>query len=264
MGYFWETLGDTGTHDGLIYGENERHEIRSQFAHVPSRVLDIGCAVGGVGFGLKRDYNSFVWGVELNKAAAAHAATRLDKVSTVPLEAFSDEDVALLQTIDTVCLLDVLEHMYHPWGVLAFLAKHLPAHAQIIISLPNTAHINIMRDLSAGYWNYKAWGLLDITHIRFFTPYEMDRMLCETGYTIQSTHYLNYLAPESMAEITPDSEFPIWKVYEDLQIKVRSYQHWQDLHAVQMIVRAKITPDEQLSEAQRAMRFDPHPPTNAF
>jgi 2-polyprenyl-3-methyl-5-hydroxy-6-metoxy-1,4-benzoquinol methylase len=265
MNYVWETLGGTGTHENMVYGENERHEIRAQFGHIPQRVLDIGCAGGGVGFGLKRDYNSFVWGVELNKASAAHAATRLDKVSTVALEAFSDEEIALLKTIDTVCLLDVLEHMYHPWSVLAFLAKHLPAHAQVIISLPNIANRNIMRDLAAGYWNYKSWGLLDITHIRFFTPYEMDKMLCETGYTIQSVDF-SYLGvdPEQMAELTPDSEYPVWKIFDDVQIRVRNYEHWQHLHMVQMLFRAQITPNNILTPEQHAKRFEPHPPTTAF
>ena len=122
-----------------------------------------------------------------------------------------------------------------------------------------------MRDLAAGYWNYKSWGLLDITHIRFFTPYEMDKMLCETGYTIQSVDF-SYLGvdPEQMAELTPSSDYPVWKMFGDVQIRVRNYEHWQHLHMVQMLFRAQITPDHLLTPDQSTKRFEAHPPTSAF
>ena len=264
MNYVWKTLSDTGTHEHMEYVENERHEIREQFDHVPQRVLDVGCAGGGVGFGLKRDYNAFVWGVELNKIAAAHAATRLDKVSTIPLEQFTNEDIALLKTIDTVCLLDVLEHMYHPWSALSFLEKHLPPHAQVIVSLPNMSNANVVRDLTSGFWHYKPHGLLDITHIRFFTPYEMDKMLCETGYAIQSVNYHGTNSYEHFATLSEHSEFPTWQNFGDIQIKVRSYEHWLHLHTIQVTFRAQVTPDHLLTLEQRAKRFELHPPTHTF
>ena len=65
----------------FFYWALHRAKIRAQFAHAPRRVLDVGCAGGAVGFGLKRDFNAYVWGVELNQVAATNAATRLDLVT---------------------------------------------------------------------------------------------------------------------------------------------------------------------------------------
>jgi hypothetical protein len=67
-----------------------------------------------------------------------------------------------------------------------------------------------------------------------------------------------------MAELTPDSEYPVWKIFDDVQIRVRNYEHWQHLHMVQMLFRAQITPNNILTPEQHAKRFEPHPPTTAF
>jgi 2-polyprenyl-3-methyl-5-hydroxy-6-metoxy-1,4-benzoquinol methylase len=264
MNYIWQNLGKTGTLEDFLYDENERHEIRAQFAHAPRRVLDVGCAGGAVGFGLKRDFNAYVWGVELNQVAATNAAARLDLVTQTPLELCDEAMLAQLKTIDTVLLLDVLEHMYNPWALLQFLAQHLSPDAQIIISLPNVANIGVVLDLSAGFWHYKKSGLLDITHVRFFTPYEMNKMVCETGFSIDTVDFLPHQKPESFYRLTPESEYPSWQNFGDVQLNIHSYGFWQQLHAIQVVLRVKITPDDALEDHEKMMRFEPHIPTMAF
>lgn len=225
--------------------------------------MDVGCARGDVGAGLKQHYGEhvFVWGIELNQQSAAVSATRLDKVSTVPLEKLNEEDLALLKTIDTVLLYDVLEHMYDPWGALVVLSQHLSPDAQIIVSLPNAMNINIMRDLVKGYWHYHASGLLDVTHIRFFTPYEMKKMFYETGFRSEFETCSLWGGTEQ-THAAHTGPFPLWLELDGLKIEVTDYNHWVYLHSVQVFARYRVASDDALRPDEIALRHEPHPPTH--
>ena len=261
----WKTLGTTGSHDESVYVEGERAEVRSQFAHSPRRVLDIGCARGNVGLGLKRTYGEdvYVWGVELTEASAEVARTRLDRVSAYPVELFSEEELAMLKTVDTVLLFDVLEHMYNPWGTLEFLSKHISPDAQIIVSLPSIMNIAVMRDLTEGYFHYTPTGLLDVTHIRFFTPYEMKRMFYQTGYRVESDVYMLTAQTEETTRCR-QGPFPVWMQMDKVKVEVQDFNHWLFLNTLQVHMRVRLAADDVLSDYEKSLRFDEHPPTMAF
>lgn len=224
----WRLLrAQTGVQD-LEYGEIARPGVRQLFGHEPRRLLDIGCASGAVGLGLKQSSPGlWVWGCELNERAAQLAATRLDHVTTVPREQWNAADEALLGTVDTVLLLDVLEHMYNPWNELEHLARGLPRGAQVIVSLPNVGHISVLGALSRGQFPYDAKGILDITHVRFFTLQGMLEMFDETGFHVEGTWVLSSSPNVAIAS------FPARVAEGRLEIEVENEAEWERLNTIQ-------------------------------
>jgi 2-polyprenyl-3-methyl-5-hydroxy-6-metoxy-1,4-benzoquinol methylase len=88
-------------------------------------------------------------------------------------------------SIDTLLLADVLEHMYDPWSVLAKMRPYLAGNAQVVASIPNAQNLWLINELVSGRFSYELLGLLDVTHIRFFTRKEIKRMFKESGYEIE-------------------------------------------------------------------------------
>jgi len=173
------------------YYGGARNDLVGMLTHQPRLVLDIGCAAGMTGAALKSQFPfANVWGIELNPVAAQRAAQHLDRVLVGKFEDFDLEKEGILPgTLDTVIVADVLEHIYNPWDVLVRLKPLLSPDAQIVASIPNARNLSLMENLAKGYWRYEEMGLLDITHIRFFTLKEIRRFFHETGYHIEKFVY---------------------------------------------------------------------------
>lgn len=187
----WQTHLSVEEIDATGYHGGARKDLVEMSPRPIRCALDIGCAAGGTGAYIKEKYpKARVIGIELNRSAAKIAETRLD---TVLVGKFEEIDFAAAGIragdIDTVIVADVLEHMYDPWAVLSRLQRYLSSDGQIIASIPNVRNLKLMEDLAAGYWRYEAAGLLDVTHIRFFTLREVRRFFHETGYHIRSLRY---------------------------------------------------------------------------
>ncbi|WP_137938077.1 glycosyltransferase [Chitinivorax sp. B] len=189
--YVWQQYLEVEDIDATGYHEGARGDLVAMFTNTPRLVLDIGCAAGGTGRVLKQLYpDAQVWGIETNRAAAEVAATRLDRVLVGKFEEFDLEREGITKgSLDGVIVADVLEHMYNPWKVMETLRPYLSPRAQVIASIPNVRNLALMNDLANGHWKYEALGLLDITHIRFFTYKEVERFFRETGYRVVRTTY---------------------------------------------------------------------------
>jgi SAM-dependent methyltransferase len=83
---------------------------------------------------------------------------------------------------DTVLLLDVLEHLVDPWAVLGRCRRLLSEDGRALLSIPNVAHWSVRRDLLRGRWRYQESGLLDRTHLRFFTRATARGLIAESGW----------------------------------------------------------------------------------
>jgi 2-polyprenyl-3-methyl-5-hydroxy-6-metoxy-1,4-benzoquinol methylase len=223
----WQSLAGTTGVQVAEYPDAPRINIRQLFVHKPQRVLDIGCATGAVSFGLKETYGAWTWGCELDTVAAQRARSRLDRVTTRPLDQWSGEDLELLSTVDTVLLLDVLEHMYNPWAQLQRLSRHLLPQAQVIVSLPNAGHAGVIAKLAGGSFSYELQGILDVTHIRFFTKAEMLAMFEQTGFTLQA-HVA--LSGRPAKELT---KFPAEVRSGTVTLRVESRDQWHALNTIQ-------------------------------
>lgn len=190
--FAWQTCLDVKNTDGHIYEEHFNPALLEVLAHPPRTLLDIGCAAGLLGYVVKQKNPSCrTIGIEPNKATAQRAAERLDQVLCGKFEDFNLEAEGIpLGSVDTVVAADVLEHMYDPWHVMTGLKPYLSKDAQIILSIPNTRHLGLMKTmLDDGLWTYKEKGLLDITHIRFFTLSEIATFLTQTGYRLEHVNY---------------------------------------------------------------------------
>lgn len=154
----------------------------------PRRALELGCAAGRLGAFIKQKHpGTHFTGIEMNESAAAIARTRIDRVIVARLEDIDfDREGIPAGSIDTFIAGDVLEHMYDPWRALARVRPLLTPDAQVAISVPNVRNLHVMDVLNnEGTFKYATHGLLDITHIRFFTFRDCMRLLDETGFEMQ-------------------------------------------------------------------------------
>jgi SAM-dependent methyltransferase len=151
------------------YFLHARSEVLPLLPAHAARALDVGCGAGQTLALIKqRGYCEWAGGVELSGAAAELARRRLDQVWTGNIEAI---DIPVAEgSIDLLLCLDVLEHLVDPWAVLARLAGTLREDGTVVVSLPNVRHYSVWLPLlAAGRWAYRESGILDRTHLRFFT-----------------------------------------------------------------------------------------------
>lgn len=160
------------------------------------KVLDVGCSVGELGATIKERFGSYVYGVDISSQNVEHAKKRLDKAIAADIEADFELDE---KDFDVIILADILEHLYDPWSCIKRLKKYLKPGGYFIISIPNVANWHIRLRLLFGNFDYEKAGILDNTHIRFFTFKSLKKMLDNAGLeikTIDVTHniYISLLS----------------------------------------------------------------------
>lgn len=149
------------------------------------KVLELGCASGEFGATLKlRQPLTRITGLEFNTHAAELAKTRLDEVITTDIDSY--QFTWEPGTFDCVIAADVLEHLRDPWRVLGMVRQVLSDAGCLIVSIPNAANHNILWQLANGRFDYVDEGLLDRTHLRFFTRQTFSEALDAAGFTITS------------------------------------------------------------------------------
>lgn len=161
-------------------------EILRQISDVVApggRVLDLGCASGDLGAALT-EAGFEVTGVERDPAAARIASDRMHAVVQADL---AELDLAGLQPpFDALVLGDVLEHLADPAEVLEHVLPALADDGVLITSIPNVAHGSVALALLQGRWAYTPEGLLDATHLRFFTLESAAALLTGAGLRIDA------------------------------------------------------------------------------
>ncbi len=189
--HLWQTHLEVRENREDIYLENPRTNLVNMFSSPRKFVLEIGCSRGATGIYCKEKFpETIYWGIEPNQCAAKVASTRIDHVLVGMSDDFNlaEEGVQLGQ-IDGVIFADVIEHMYNPWKALADLKPYLAANAEIVTSIPNIRSLWVMNEIASGRFTYETEGLLDITHIRFFTWSEIMKMMHECGYRVDFLEY---------------------------------------------------------------------------
>lgn len=144
-------------------------------------VLDVGCSTGILGASYRRfNPRARLYGIDKDPAVARQAMQRLDEVAAVDVED-SPMPFALDRPLDCVIYGDVLEHLSDPWPVLRRHAELLSDDGTILICVPNLEHWSFADRLLRGVWKYEPSGLMDSTHLRWFSLETMRQGLNDLG-----------------------------------------------------------------------------------
>ncbi len=264
------TSGDTPAHRARASGDREQRVKRYDttgsrtideldpnssyaraYALIPagSRVLDLGCGSGELASYLAARGDR-VWGVDINPAALAQAAASCVETRVADLER---ADVAGLfpgLLFDVVVFADVLEHVREPWNVLQSARTVLDSDGFVVASIPNFAHAAVRLAVVSGAMPYRGLGILDGTHVRFFTRNGVTSLFEESGFRVQVIDRTT-LPFDQPSDLVPDVR--LLRVPGDIERHVREDPENETL---QFVVRAITLPGEWDMDALRDRLHD--------
>jgi SAM-dependent methyltransferase len=142
--------------------------------------LDVGCGGGFVAESLSQ-HGWVVDGIETDPELAEQATRRCRSVFRVDASHLAEHGLGVY---DAIVLGDVLEHISDPVGVLGSAKELLRPDGFIVISIPNVAHVFVRLSLLSGRFNYQDRGILDRTHLRFFTRRTFRDLIEQSGYRV--------------------------------------------------------------------------------
>ena len=195
------------------------------------RVLEVGCASGRLGEAVKKRNGGIHYvGIEVVEAAAKIARERLDEVYLENAEGF-DWSRFDGQAFDCIIFGDVLEHLVDPKATFQNAARYLAREGSIVCCIPHVGHWSIISGLLEGKWEYSDSGLLDRTHLRFFTIASFREMLATCGFrSVQEDRY------RTGVQLHPD----IIPFLQRLNVEVQDFL--DRVSTFQLLVRAQRTP----------------------
>ena len=206
-------------------------------AMMPSgvKVLDCGCGTGSITLIANRGKGNDVHAIEPNAERAGTAASRGLKVTN----GFLDADFAAAHgPFDVVMSSDVLEHTVDPAAVLDDFRKALKPGGLLLISVPNVAHWSVRANLLRGRFRYEEYGIMDATHLRWFTRETLLTLLERAGFTpeaVRVTAGFNL----TCYEFGNLSHLP-WRIrYKLIRIGIRTRPN---LFGTQFVVTARLKP----------------------
>ena len=186
-------LSDKYQEKEFHYFESDRQEMLKYVPQKAYAILDVGCGCGSFSQLLKKTRPVEVWGIEMNEAAATIAAQKLDHVMCAPF----DSSLNLpSQSFDCIIFNDVLEHLVDPFAALVYSKTLLQDGGVVIASIPNVrCYYNIVNLLDHKNWEYVDYGILDKTHLRFFTYRSILSTFNRLGYRVECIEGINPLPP---------------------------------------------------------------------
>ncbi len=165
------------------------------------RVLELGCSSGYLSQYLKEDLDCNIVGVDIDGDALQQAARFCEQTVIADLDNNAWlTDIKGLQ-FDVVLCADVLEHLKDPARMLKSLKPFLHAQSVLLVSLPNVAHASVRLELMQGHFDYESLGILDDTHLHFYTRDSLISMLMLAGYECCDISYTTYdMADEAITQ----------------------------------------------------------------
>jgi GT2 family glycosyltransferase/glycosyltransferase involved in cell wall biosynthesis/SAM-dependent methyltransferase len=215
------------------YFEFARPELLALVPSSAASVLEIGCGAGRLGEALKARQPCHVTGIELDGLAAESARQRLDDVVVGDVETL---DLAFASnSFDAIVCGDVLEHLRQPERLLRRIHNWLKPGGKLIASIPNVAHRSVIGNLLCGNWDYEPAGLLDATHLRFFTRRSIERLLYRAHFAVRSWQVVGGAGYDDWCGAGHPGEVEIGPV----QARGLSRQQAEELHAYQYLIGAE-------------------------
>jgi methionine biosynthesis protein MetW len=199
-----------------------------------SRFLDVGCGEGTLGEALSRACRAEFVGIEPDAARAARARAR---GLNVVVNYFGPQLVREIGPVDVVVLADVLEHLPDPQSMLLVCREALKPRGSVIVSVPNVAHWSVRAGLLQGRFRYQTTGIMDATHLRWFTAESAKSLLASAGFGV-----VEYRASAGVA--VPDNLYraPLCWVptkYRTPFLRLAS-RNWPTLFGAQHVLKAEM------------------------
>lgn len=167
------------------YYSQSRPDVRALIDGVENhRILDIGCGTGGIGRVFRDQGTAYLAGIEQEPAAAREAANAYDRVWVGDAES-ADIDFPG-DYFDIAICADILEHLRDPWAMLARIYAWLRPGGCLVASIPNLRNADTISKLLMGRFDYQEWGILDRSHLRFFTLDGIRKMFRAAGFAIET------------------------------------------------------------------------------
>ena len=194
------------------------------------RVLEVGCGPGSITRLLAGQGQCRVTGLELDPEAIKKVSPYCEVVMQADLNAATWPN--LLDgagQFDVVVAADVLEHLYDPWTALQRMVPFIRPDGYLVISLPHVGHAAVAACLINGDFEYRDWGLLDRTHIRFFGLRNIEDLFAGAGLKIIEASYV----------VKPPEESEFAAVWSHLSAAVRvALSSSPHAHVYQVVVKA--------------------------
>ena len=168
-----------------------------------STILDVGCSSGYFDKVLIDEKSCIVDGIEIDPEDAQRAEKVCRKLLIGNIEDTS-LDLSQLPTdkYDFIMFIDVLEHLLDPSGALKRVSRLLKPNGKIIFSIPNMANNSVRMQLLQGDFDYEPSGLLDETHLHYYTDKTIDKMIKNSGMYLQEiTSTQNDISPQVIKEV---------------------------------------------------------------
>lgn len=167
-----------------LTAENDSHTKAINLVGRDKTVLDLGCYAGAVAEVL-RTRGCTVTGIEIDEQAAELAREHCDQVIVADLDEIDLGRALAGRTFDVVLAGDVIEHLKDPRRLLAEARGLLAEGGYVVVSVPNVAHASIRLELLKGQFDYGDTGILDSTHLRFYTRESIADLLESCGYMVE-------------------------------------------------------------------------------
>ena len=171
--------------------------VLSGLVHDGATVLDLGCGSGALGTYLRETRNCTVDGLTWSEAEAELARRAYRQVVVADLDAANLLELFAAQQYDYIICADVLEHLRGPDNVLRQCRDLLKPTGQLLFSVPNAGYAGLVAELMQGDFRYREEGLLDSTHLRFFTRKSLARFLGDNAWEIKAMDTIRREMPES-------------------------------------------------------------------
>ncbi len=175
----------------ITYYSGARYDFISELPiNHNARILEIGCGTGDTGaLALSKGKCDYYCGVEICQKAAKIASRKISEVILADVEKL--EFPWTNKYFDALILSEVLEHLVDPWMVLQRLKPFIKNGGVVFASSPNVSHYSVIKMLMGGDWKYAEKGILDRTHLRWFTPKSYRKLFEESGYKVTSVSALS-------------------------------------------------------------------------
>lgn len=172
------------------YYESNRSEMLQFISKRPVKAIEFGCGHGEFLKSLQTKYNCETWGVDMDEQSVKIASENVDNV--LHGDAYKKIEKLPENYFDYIICNDFIEHLHSPGLFFNKLKKNLTDDAVLICSLPNIRYWRqFLKYFFLKDWKYKDSGILDRTHMRFFTKKSMKRSIKEWGFEIEKVKGIN-------------------------------------------------------------------------